>query len=206
MVLTRETSADFQALVSARVLEVAAELPAASREVVEGLVLSAGEDLRRTLVEACAGHAPSAALPPVVTHFAVRMASIVELLHLASVLHDDLTVSGLAAKEAAQLGSAVKEAVAATAARGERPDVQRQLFSLACVLGGQVAGRSTADLDVLARFGIELGTAVQALGQAGSRDEADAGFLRALAQLDELSDEQARERIVAIARGEWVKL
>jgi heptaprenyl diphosphate synthase len=245
--LTKE-SAHFHSQVSARMLELSVGLPSPSQQVVEKL--GAGQGLRRTLVEACAGHTPAAALPPVVTHFAVRAASIVELLHLASQLHEDagtevelltrVALFGLAAKEAAELGQTVNETVAATAAdlaRGQLLDVQRtfdngfslseyeelarqktgQLLRLACVLGGQVAGRSVADLDVLGRFGMELGAAVQILddafelelalgGPEEARELAGAYFRRALAQLDELGDEQVRERIVVVARTEWVKL
>ncbi|MEU4389121.1 polyprenyl synthetase family protein [Kribbella sp. NPDC023855] len=213
--LTKET-AHFHSQVSARMLELSAGLPSPSQQVVGGLVPSAGQRLRRTLVEACAGHTPGAPLPPVVTHFAVRAASIVELLHLASLLQQEATtevelltrvaVFGLAAKEAAELGQTVNETVAATAADLARGEKTGPLFRLACVLGGQVAGRSVTDLEVLARFGMELGAAVQLLDDALKLKLADTRFQRALAQLDELSDEQARERIVVVARTEWVKL
>lgn len=209
--LTRE-SAHFQTQTSARMLALAAELPSSSpsQQVVEGL---AGSCLRRSLVEACAGHTPNAPLPPVVTHFAVRAASIVELLLLASLLPEDAgsgitldraAVIGLAAKEAAELGQTVSETVAATAA--DITPTTGQLLRLACVLGGQVAGRSAADLDVLARFGVDLGVAVQILDDAVDPELAGAYFRRALAQLDELGDEQVRERIVVVARAEWIQL
>ncbi|WP_020390346.1 polyprenyl synthetase family protein [Kribbella catacumbae] len=206
--LTKETPTDFSAQVSARMLELAAALPSSSQQVV---VSPTGEDLRRTLVEACAGHAPSAALPPVVTLFAVRVASIVELLHLASLLPDDSqAVFGLAAKEAAELGGAVKRAVAATAADLKRGELVQQrtgqLFRLACVLGGQLAGRSEADLEVLGRFGMDLGAAFQSLDETSDLEEARDCFRRALAQLDELSDQRVRERIVGIAQTEWSRL
>lgn len=214
--LIKETPADFRAQVSARLLELTAELPSPSQQVVP----SAGEDLRRTLVEACAGHSPGAPLPPVVTHFAVRVASIVELLQ-ASLLHDDLIdqtpvrrppaahllggtdaaqLTRLAVKEAAGLGPMVSRTVGATVANLARGE----LFRLACVLGGQVAGRSEADLDLLGRFGMELGAAVQILDDG--LEEADDYFRRAVAQLDALSDEQVRERIVLVVQSEWSKL
>lgn len=205
-----ETPTDFHAQVSARMLELTAGLPSPSQQVVS----STGEDLRRTLVEACAGHAPSTALPPVVTLFAVRVASIVELLHLASLQPDDSqAVFELAAKEATELGGAVKRTVAATAAeltRGDEPLRQKtgQLFRLACVLGGQLAGRTEADLEVLGRFGMDLGAAFQILDDTSDQDleEATACFQRALAQLDELSDQRVRERVVEVAQAEWSKL
>ncbi|MEV5962931.1 polyprenyl synthetase family protein [Kribbella sp. NPDC051952] len=183
---------------------LAADLPSASRHVVLGLVSTAGKGLRRTLVEVCAGEG---------SYAAVRAASVVELLHLASLLHDDvidqaevrrhlpaahvtlgtevalltgLAVFGLAAQEAAELGAGANRTFATTAAhlaRGEMLDVQRafdvdfsladydelvrqktgRLFWLACVLGGQAAGRSAADLAVLGQFGMDLGAAFQIL-------------------------------------------
>lgn len=214
--LTKE-SEHFHSQVSARMLDLSAGLPSPSQQVVEGLVPSGGPSLRRTLVEACAGHTPAAVLPPVVTHFAVRAASIVELLHLASLLHEEaptevelrtrVALFALADKEAVELGQAVNEAAAATAADLVRGEKTGPLFRLACVLGGQVAGRSAADLDVLGRFGMELGAAVQLLdGLEEAGELAGACFRRALAQLDELTDEQVRERIVLVARTEWIKL
>ncbi len=183
-------------------LALAAELPATAQQVIDETSLSAGKNLRWTLVEACAGHTPVVALPPFVAQFAVRVASIVELLQLAAVQPADPALLELAATEAAALGPTVEQTVAATAADLAH---EEQLFGLACVLGGQVAGRSAPDLDVLDRFGRELGVAFQLVADA-QHATADESFQRALAQLDELSEQQARERIVVAIQEEWPKL
>lgn len=124
-------------------------LPRQLREPVSVLAARPGKLLRPRLLLACAG------LGEAVPHRVVRLAGVVELLHLASLLHDDvidksstrrgvpaahtvvgaeqamlagLAVLALAGTEASNLGPGVSAAVARTVAGvsyGEMLDVER---------------------------------------------------------------------------------
>ncbi|WP_163506041.1 polyprenyl synthetase family protein [Fodinicola acaciae] len=137
----------FATLVSDRIDRLAGELAQPARQVVQDLASRQGKGLRRTLLQACAG--------PVDQEAVVRAATVVELVHLASLLHDDvvdrapvrrrrpaaytvvgeelallagLAVFGLAAREAADLGDQVNEifsSAMANLAHGELLDVER---------------------------------------------------------------------------------
>ncbi|GAA0566002.1 polyprenyl synthetase family protein [Actinomadura livida] len=135
--------------VAARLTVLAAALPRPLREPVRSLVARPGKLLRPRLLLACARlGAPEPSR-------VVRLAAVVELLHLASLLHDDvvdkagtrrggpaahavvgaeqamlagLAVFALAGTEAADLGAGASTAVARAAAAvsyGEMLDVER---------------------------------------------------------------------------------
>jgi geranylgeranyl pyrophosphate synthase len=136
-------------LVSGRIARLAGELPPVPRRLVRDLAGSPAKGLRGKLLAACAGPAPSD------RGRVLRAAVVVELVHLASLLHDDvvdratvrrrrpaahavageemallagLAAFGLAAREAAGLGDRVSELFARTVAnlaRGQMLDVQR---------------------------------------------------------------------------------
>lgn len=143
----------------------------------------------------------------------VRLGALVELLHLSSLLHDDVVdraavrrgepaahvwmgregamLAGLACfaragMEAADIGDTVSVAVSRTVAeltQGELLDIERAfdvtltiadyqelcerktgaLFRLACVFGAATMGRNHNEIEVLGRFGSEIGVAFQIL-------------------------------------------
>ncbi|GAA1851547.1 polyprenyl synthetase family protein [Actinomadura bangladeshensis] len=135
--------------VTGRLAELARSLPPAVRPSALGLVRRPGKRLRSTLLAACAGFGDPD------PDRLVRLGAVVELLHMASLLHDDVidraatrrgapaahTVIGaeaaslaglacfaLAGTEAAVLGDGVSRVVADTAAAlaaGEMLDVER---------------------------------------------------------------------------------
>lgn len=126
-----------------------AGLPVALRHAVSGLVERPGKQLRSTMLTVCAGY--GSADPDRVA----RLGAVVELVHLASLVHDDIidratvrrghpaahvvvgaelaTLAGLAClaaagTEAAELGAAVSIAVSRTVAElalGELLDLER---------------------------------------------------------------------------------
>jgi geranylgeranyl pyrophosphate synthase len=77
-------SPEFAGRVAGRLHELAGALPEPLRSPITALAAQPGKGLRSTLLAACArfGGAPSKRL--------VRLAALVELLHLASLLHDDV--------------------------------------------------------------------------------------------------------------------
>lgn len=197
----------FTDLVAARLAELTSELPPASRPLVGSLIAQPGKGIRPRLLYACA--ALGSPLPGRV----VRAGAVVELVHLASLLHDDVIdrasvrrgrpaahvvagheqamLAGLACfacagKEAADLGTAVNDAVSrsvAALAYGEMLDVERafdvsfpaedyeelvarktgELFRLACLLGALEGGLPAETTVALATFGLRLGVAFQML-------------------------------------------
>jgi heptaprenyl diphosphate synthase len=145
----RRSERPFTDLVGQRLAELTSELPHASRVLVENLIAQPGKGLRPRLLYACA------ALGSPLPGRLVRAGAVVELVHLASLLHDDVIdratvrrgrpaahvvagheqamLSGLACfacagREAADLGPGVNDAVSrsvAALAYGELLDVER---------------------------------------------------------------------------------
>lgn len=145
----RRSDAPFISRVEERLTELVRELPPASRSLVADLIAQPGKGVRPRLLYACAalGSPSSGRL--------VRAGAVIELVHLASLLHDDVIdraelrrglpaahvvvgheqamLAGLACfagagKEAADLGPAVNDAVSrsvAALAYGEMLDVER---------------------------------------------------------------------------------
>jgi geranylgeranyl pyrophosphate synthase len=139
----------FASQVGGRLAELATGLPAPSKPLVWSLIAHPGKGVRPRLLEACA------ALGTPRPGRLVRAGAVVELVHLASLLHDDvidraavrrgqpaahilagpeqamlagLACLALAGKEAADLGAAVNEVVSrsvAALAYGELLDVER---------------------------------------------------------------------------------
>ncbi|GAB3409866.1 polyprenyl synthetase family protein [Flindersiella endophytica] len=145
----RRSDGPFISGVEERLAELARDLPPASRSLIADLISQPGKGVRPRLLYACAalGSPSSGRL--------VRAGAVVELVHLASLLHDDVIdraelrrglpaahvvagheqamLAGLACfacagKEAADLGPAVNDAVSrsvAALAYGEMLDVER---------------------------------------------------------------------------------
>lgn len=145
----RRSDGPFISRVEERLTELVRELPPASRSLVADLIAQPGKGIRPRLLYACAAlGSPSAGR-------LVRAGAVIELVHLASLLHDDVIdraelrrglpaahvvagneqamLAGLACfadagKEAADLGPAVNDAVSrsvAALAYGEMLDVER---------------------------------------------------------------------------------
>jgi geranylgeranyl pyrophosphate synthase len=144
-----DSSTGYPERVTGRLAELARSLPLAVRPSALGLVRRPGKRLRSTLLAACAGFGDPD------PDRLVRLGAVVELLHMASLLHDDvidraatrrgapaahtmigaeaaslagLACFALAGTEAAVLGAGVSRAVADTAAAlaaGEMLDVER---------------------------------------------------------------------------------
>lgn len=143
------TEADYPARVLARVDELAAGLGPSLRGPVAALAANPGKSLRSGLLAACVGDAP---VDPVRM---VRLGALVELVHLASLIHDDVvdraalrrgqptahtlvgperaSLAGLAAfalagTESAELGAGVDMLVSRTLrelAHGQLLDIER---------------------------------------------------------------------------------
>lgn len=193
--------------VLAHLNKLVAEIPQPLLYPAQQLARTPGKCLRARMLASCGADAGSGSSP------VVRLGALVELLHLASLLHDDVvdraavrrgepaahvrvgregaTLAGLACfaqagMEAADIGAAVSVAVSRTVAeltQGELLDIERAfdvtltladyqelcerktgaLFGLACVLGASVAGRDRDQVEVLGRFGSEIGVAFQML-------------------------------------------
>ncbi|MEO3824689.1 polyprenyl synthetase family protein [Actinomadura sp. B10D3] len=182
---------EFRTGVVGRIRELVATLPAPLGQATAPLTDNPGKCLRSTLLGACARfgqHDPSRA---------VRLGAVVELLHLASLLHDDvvdraavrrgrpaahlasgnemavlagLAVMALAGMEAADLGGGVDAAVAAAVtdlSYGEMLDVERA-FDTGFGLPGYLE-LAERKTGALFRLSCVLGAAEAGLGDTGRR-------------------------------------